>query len=267
MATYKWSIASGNQITGTTYIKDTDNKIQSVMDDLVDFVNSEGDYAGQGLMFDYVDKASNQTIPGVKTFSNGIVSNITGNATGNSGTTTKLQTSKNITLAGAISGTVSTDLSSDVIINTTSNIVTFISGMIMMWAGSSASIPSGWLLCNGLNGTPNLTDRFVIGAGGSYGAGVTGGYKDATLPLHVHTFSGTTSTGGSHNHTVTGNYDGVNVSTISSFGGGSAYTRTANTSTNGDHSHTYSGTTTMTGNSATNMNLPPYYALCFIMKA
>ena len=68
----------------------------------------------------------------------------------------------------------------------------FTSGMIMMWSGSIGSIPVGWYLCDGTNGTPNLTDRFVVGAGASYSVGGTGGANSVTLttnnmPSHTHT--------------------------------------------------------------------------------
>lgn len=46
-------------------------------------------------------------------------------------------------------------------------------GGIILWSGSIASIPTGWALCNGSNGTPNLTDKFIIGAGNSYNVGNT----------------------------------------------------------------------------------------------
>ncbi len=48
-------------------------------------------------------------------------------------------------------------------------------GVIVMWSGSSATIPSGWALCDGTNGTPDLRDRFVVGAESSYEVGATGG--------------------------------------------------------------------------------------------
>ena len=86
MATYKWSVKPANLISGTTLIKDTDNKIQANLDDIADFINGEGEYIGQGLTFDMLDKNSSQTILGIKTFTNGIV----GNAT----TSTKLQTAR-----------------------------------------------------------------------------------------------------------------------------------------------------------------------------
>lgn len=86
MATYKWSVKPANLISGNTLIKDTDNKIQANLDDIADFINGEGEYIGQGLTFDMLDKNSSQTILGIKTFTNGIV----GNAT----TATKLQTAR-----------------------------------------------------------------------------------------------------------------------------------------------------------------------------
>ena len=44
----------------------------------------------------------------------------------------------------------------------------FVSGMIMIWSGSIANIPSGWLLCDGNNGTPNLSGKFVLGYGSGH---------------------------------------------------------------------------------------------------
>jgi hypothetical protein len=73
----------------------------------------------------------------------------------------------------------------------------FPSGGIVMWSGTVATIPAGWLLCNGQNGTPNLLDRFIIGAGDTYAPGASGG---------AATGSGTTSTVAAHNH---GGADGV----------------------------------------------------------
>ena len=48
-------------------------------------------------------------------------------------------------------------------------------GIITMWSGATNAVPSGWALCDGNNGTPNLKDRFIVGAGQSYGVGNTGG--------------------------------------------------------------------------------------------
>lgn len=79
-------------------------------------------------------------------------------------------------------------------------------GAIIMWSGSVATIPTGWVLCDGNNNTPNLMDRFVVGAGQSYAVGNTGGSNTVSLtvsqmPNHTHDGSGLTAgPGGGHNH-------------------------------------------------------------------
>lgn len=60
------------------------------------------------------------------------------------------------------------------------------SGIIVMWSGTIASIPANWYLCDGTNGTPNLTDRFVIGAGNTYAVAAT---SDGSIPAHTHTIA------------------------------------------------------------------------------
>jgi hypothetical protein len=52
-------------------------------------------------------------------------------------------------------------------------------GAIIMWSGSIGSIPAGYVICNGSNGTPDLRDSFVVGAGNSYGVGSTGGFVNS----------------------------------------------------------------------------------------
>jgi len=130
-------------------------------------------------------------------------------------------------------------------------------GGIIIWSGSIANIPSGWALCDGTNGTPNLRDRFVVGAGTSYAVGNTGGSKDAIVVSHAHT----TSTAGLHAHTVqtrdAGGQSGF-LGETNNLGTTNTYT----TSSAGAHTHTIS----TTGSSGTNANLPPYYALAYIMK-
>ena len=54
------------------------------------------------------------------------------------------------------------------------------SGVILMWSGSTDTIPAGWALCNGQDGTPDLTDRFILGAGTTYQPGTTGGAATVT---------------------------------------------------------------------------------------
>jgi hypothetical protein len=89
---------------------------------------------------------------------------------------------------------------------------TFVTGMIMLWAGALNTVPTGWALCNGANGTPDLRDRFVVGAGNTYQVNATGGAASVTLlstnlPSHTHSFSisgSTANADASHSHTLSG---------------------------------------------------------------
>lgn len=130
-------------------------------------------------------------------------------------------------------------------------------GSIIMWAGSIASIPSGWYLCNGSNGTPDLRDRFVVGAGTSYAVAGTGGSKDAVVVSHTHAI-----TDPGHTHTST-------LAIASDSGGNSNYAGGTNTSvgTKATGSNTTGISVNSTGVSGTDANLPPYYALAYIYKA
>ena len=128
------------------------------------------------------------------------------------------------------------------------------SGGIILWSGAASAIPSGWVLCDGNNSTPNLVDRFVLGAGTAAPAvGATGGSKDAIVVSHSHTASDS-----GHSHAI--NAGGMAA--------GSGLTKTGiaalpptNTSTG------YANiTVAATGSSGTGANMPPYYALCYIMK-
>lgn len=131
-------------------------------------------------------------------------------------------------------------------------------GIITMWSGSTSNIPTGWALCNGQNGTPDLRDRFIVGAGNTYTAGATGGsasvsLQEANLP--------------SHNHTLLA-YSGGST--------GLSYTYLqANTGSAGGQVQITSGRCTRnstsnlignTGSGTAHENRPPYYALAYIMK-
>jgi hypothetical protein len=134
----------------------------------------------------------------------------------------------------------------------------FVAGMIMLWSGSSASIPSGWLLCDGTNSTPDLRNRFVVGAGSTYAVNATGGSADAIVVSHTHTI---TDPGHAHVYTTLGRFtdtDRGNGSSLWSIDEVTNY----NTSSVGTGISINS-----TGSSGTNANLPPYYALCYIMKS
>lgn len=142
------------------------------------------------------------------------------------------------------------------------------SGGIIMWSGSVASIPAGWFLCNGSNGTPDLRSRFIVGAGSTYAVGATGGSADAIVVSHTHT---ATVTDPGHTHTTTINGSGLGHS---QGGGTNPLTATAPPTSAITANYTSQSSVTgisvsnsTTGSSGTNANLPPYYALAFIMKA
>lgn len=159
------------------------------------------------------------------------------------------------------------------------------SGAIMMWAGPVSSIPSGWVLCDGTNSTPDLRDRFVVGAGSTYTVADTGGSADAVLVSHDHPATSTstststvTDPGHSHQYALgeyatPGNYDfGQNQNHenyVHEDDGPRGYLCDTNTQTTGITVATQTTTATSVdtvGSSATNANLPPYYALAYIMK-
>lgn len=124
------------------------------------------------------------------------------------------------------------------------------SGVIVMWSGAVSAIPSGWVICDGLNGTPNLTDRFVIHAdadtGGTRNVGATGGANTVTLatgnlPSHTHSFSANATSGasGSHGHTFTGTAVGNHTHGVGTYavGSGGGHTPSGTLDTGGAHTH------------------------------
>ena len=139
-------------------------------------------------------------------------------------------------------------------------IVSFVSGMIILWSGSTGSIPSGWVLCNGSNSTPDLRDRFVVGAGNSYSVGATGGSVTATDTV-----------------TISGS-DTVNISVSVSGSTGfeqlsSGGNHVSTGASNRRHTHSFSGsgsgsdTVNISGSDTVSIDTrSPYYALAYIMK-
>lgn len=174
-------------------------------------------------------------------------------------------------------------------------------GIIWMWNSTSGTIPTGFQLCDGSNGTPDLRDRFVVGSGLSYAPGATGGITTNTMsltnmPAHTHpvVVGGTTSNAGGHNHVINdgghahtplGNqgqfivtdsaHTGDNVNMVggafATYNGGTttspSMTGVYNTAV-GDHTHpiSISATTGSVGAGASIENRPPYYSLCYIQK-
>lgn len=109
-----------------------------------------------------------------------------------------------------------------------------VSGIIAIWSGSIVTIPSGWVICDGNNGTPDLRNNFVVGAGDTYAVDANGGNV-----LHFHGFSGD-----GHVHLMQAGSDILL----------------------GDGYNANTGANAAAGNTDNANGLPPYYALAFIMK-
>jgi len=129
-------------------------------------------------------------------------------------------------------------------------------GGIILWSGTVASIPDGYALCNGSNGTPNLQDRFVVGAGSGYDVAATGGSADAIVVKHKHTLTGGAASG-TFVTSVDTNREGRKS--------GSTFAVDNLTTDSASVSYTQP-TVNDKGESATNKNLPPYYSLAYIMR-
>jgi microcystin-dependent protein len=134
-------------------------------------------------------------------------------------------------------------------------------GLIAMFFGTSTNVPSGWALCDGTNGNPNLEDQFIIGAGDNYTIGNTGGNADSVFLEHNHNVS--VATGGSHSHTISAsNVTGGSFGRLRNPNGIGA---TATTSLSGSHSHS-TITVESQGVDGTDKNLPPYNGVLYIIK-
>ena len=165
----------------------------------------------------------------------------------------------------------------------------FPAGVIAMWSGSALAIPVGFALCNGSNGTPNLTGRFVMGLAPGYAIGSTGGAIE-----HDH---GATGDGGDHGHggatgsTVlteaqipahdhpNGVGDNLSTSFVYSTVPGASSSNMNNDAAAGTvqgmtgeagggegHTHTISDSGVHSHSTANGSSLPPYYVLAYIMK-
>lgn len=138
-------------------------------------------------------------------------------------------------------------------------------GLICMWSGSSSNIPNGWALCDGSNNTPDLRDKFVLGAGNNYAVGAIGGEKKVTLtiaqmPSHSHDI-------GNHTHDIIQYSDYRSGTNGISLEYASRYAGSAKTLPGLEAGSMSGDTTTSTvGKGNSHNNMPPYYALCFIMK-
>lgn len=174
-------------------------------------------------------------------------------------------------------------------------------GVIVMWSGTVVSIPAGWHLCDGTAGTPDLRNKFIVGAGDSYSLGAIGGNNSVTPTITVGASGGHThSSDGAHKHdTIAGHKHNlpfsindyqlfvqrynIPVGNSSNYWWGNygrgdtlGYTSTYLTTFDaGGHTHTSDGSHqhnaildhTHPASSSTIDNRPPYYALAYIMKS
>lgn len=165
-------------------------------------------------------------------------------------------------------------------------------GAIMMWSSTAGTIPTGWRVCDGTHGTPDLRDRFVMSAGATFTAGSIGGARDAVVVSHTHGFTTVSDAGGAHTHTgstdtiadhshqtptrpsTVVNYasgtntlsTGLDPATVTTTGAAGSHNHTITTTVSTNHTHGISGTTNSTGASGVDANLPPYFVLAFIMR-
>lgn len=139
-------------------------------------------------------------------------------------------------------------------------------GSILIWSGSQDNIPSGWALCDGTNGTPDLRDRFVLGAGNAHTIGETGGSETVTLttsnlPAHYHTI---------YLYNINSSSSPAKIAlAVDSYAGNSINQwRLAKNSNDGYATHQWNGSyeTSSVGSNSPHNNMPPYYTLCYIMK-
>ena len=134
-------------------------------------------------------------------------------------------------------------------------------GMIVLWWGVVGTIPAGWLLCNGANFTPDLRDRFVVGAGGSYAPGSGGGSVTHTHGISVGGTALSVAQLPPHSHNTGTLGDNINFTPGRAAAGGPANfagVETTQTGSGAAHDHPASASTVD--------HRPPYYALCYIMK-
>jgi len=253
---------------------DSDNlTIKSLVSDKdVIFQGNDGGSGITALTLDMSDA-------GAASFNGAVTANAGINSSGTVTSSGTLAVTGNLTVDGA-SGTSGQVLTSAGSGSTPTWANAVPSGAIMLWSGATDAIPSGYVICDGNNSTPDLRDRFVVGAGSSYSVNATGGsatvtpsgtnsgtaLTEAQMPKHYHLMLGPNNVtspqgSGSSSGVYGGGTPDDNTQAYGTYStGGSAASGSQSTGTSNGDTHTH----TFTGNSQT--NLPPYYALAYIMK-
>jgi len=169
-------------------------------------------------------------------------------------------------LVNAANGLVKLDADGDVPLAQLSKGIP--SGVIVMWAGLLANVPTGWSLCDGTGSTPDLRDKFIYGWTDAVDPGGTGG-----AATHTHTYSDLPQ----HNHTAIPSitqemYQGLNMAgwatvwNANSVVGNSILTHTHQNAVSGTFSVTIANAGVASPETDAGSTLPPYFKLAFIMK-
>lgn len=142
------------------------------------------------------------------------------------------------------------------------------SGVILAWSGTVANIPSGWVFCDGNNGTPDLRDRFIVGAkqdsGGVAKSNITGTLLQShNTTQHQHTLETLIlSTAGAHTHTVSAPGEGGSDQYLETSGDGILFDgHTHTVDSQGNHTHTLQDSELEQAS-----HVPKFFALAWIMK-
>ena len=219
--------------------------------------------ASGNLSVSSITASGNITATGNLT-ANGVVN---GNGSGLTGLSASQLTTGTLPSA-RLSGTYSSPVTMDNAGNTFGGNGTVPLGGIIMWSGATTAIPAGWKLCDGQNGTPNLKDRFVIGAGSTYAVNATGGASTIALSAnnlpnfsinYSDIFFANATNAVINNQTVISQPGVTTVEVPSKVG--------SNGGTDADNvGFAMSRTASYAGASTAFSIVPPYYALAFIMR-
>jgi microcystin-dependent protein len=143
-------------------------------------------------------------------------------------------------------------------------------GTIIIWTDALSNVPSGWVLCDGANGTPDLRDRFVKGTSSGEAPGKTGGQKTwtmSTTEMPSHSHGGSTSSDGAHNHVNGGrNLNVEPEGNDKESPGQNAQVGSWDTTYGGYHSHSLDIGSAGTSNPSSVNNQPSHYEVAFIMR-
>ena len=232
---------------------------QTTSDADIIFTGNDGGSAITALTLDMSDA-------GAASFNGAVTANAGVNSSGTVTSSGTLAVTGNLTVDGASgsSGQVLTSAGSGA---TPTWSTALPSGGIILWSGATNNIPTGFVICDGSNSTPDLRNRFVVGAGSTYAVDATGGSANATIPTHNHSATSSVTDPG-HFHNVLPRLSGA-------FSNTGAFIQTATTAQSqsgvGNTDTKTTGISVATsianaGSSGTNANLPPYYSLAYIMK-